>query len=79
LLKLSFKLLYILGTEILFLNGSILVGIDASQDKLDGNQTAIEMASAECLSSLVNTGIVIMAPLGIPVIAPLTFCCIIFC
>jgi hypothetical protein len=68
LLKLSFKLLYILGSGILFWNGSILVGIDASQDKLDGNQTAIELASAECLSSLAKTRIVIMAPLGIPVI-----------
>jgi hypothetical protein len=64
-LKLSFKLLYILGTEIVFLNGSILVGNHASQDKLDGNQTTIHMASAECLSRLGKNGIDIMAPLGI--------------
>jgi hypothetical protein len=79
LLNFSIKLLYILGTEIVFLNGSILVRNDASQDKLDGNQTAIQMASAECLSRLGKSRIDMMAPLGIPVMSPLTFRRIIFC
>jgi hypothetical protein len=64
-LKLRFKLLYILETDIVFLNGSILGANDEFQDKLDENQTAIQMASAECLSKLGNTGIDFMAPLGI--------------